>query len=96
MVNILFNVSYSFTLKCMFSYILFKYAQQLKAKEEQRDERKQTVKEVQMEMQQIGQPVDVEEQLPQQMQPGTQNQQQNQEVDIFGSDQKALNKMNEM
>ena len=51
MLNVLFFVSYSFTLKCMCCYILFKYAHQLQAIEEQQDERKETVKEVQMEMQ---------------------------------------------
>ena len=53
--------SYSFTLKSWFSYILFKYANQIKAQEEQKEERKETVKQV-LEMQEI--PVAAEEALP--------------------------------
>ena len=34
MISVMLFTSYSFTLKCWFSYILFKYAHQLQAKDE--------------------------------------------------------------
>ena len=61
MLWVLLYGSYSFTLKSWFSYILFKYANQIKAQEEQKEERKETVKQV-LEMQEI--PVAAEEALP--------------------------------
>ena len=51
------GIAYSFPMKLFFCYILFKYAHQLIATQEGIQERKETVREAQQEMQQVGQPI---------------------------------------